>query len=137
MWRQINVLFTDKDGNKGIKWYLSWLPEQLSSPQVFSGVRGTRSLVLYVCFVDRCFPFRTFLVAIVLSVLRYTVSDCPFWYLQTLLCQSDSGLGRGVLGTTVGDNVCQLCATGRWISPNIPISSTKNKTFVENYISHH
>jgi hypothetical protein len=44
------------------------------TPPVFSGVRVTRSLVLYVCFVDRFF-----LLAIVLSVLlRYTNSDCPF-----------------------------------------------------------
>jgi hypothetical protein len=27
---------------------------------VFSGVRVTRSLVLYVCFVDRCLSFYTF-----------------------------------------------------------------------------
>ena len=30
------------------------LPENLSSLPVFSGVRVTRSLVLYICFVDRC-----------------------------------------------------------------------------------
>jgi len=36
------------------------LPEHLSSPLVFSGVRVTRSLVLYVCFVDRCLSFCTF-----------------------------------------------------------------------------
>jgi branched-subunit amino acid transport protein len=30
------------------------LPEHLSSLPVFSGVRVTRSLVLYVCFVDHC-----------------------------------------------------------------------------------
>ena len=35
-------------------------PEHLSSPPVFSGVRVTRSLVLYVCFVDRCLSFYTF-----------------------------------------------------------------------------
>jgi hypothetical protein len=29
-------------------------PEHLSSPPDFSGVRVTRSLVLCVCFVDRC-----------------------------------------------------------------------------------
>ena len=60
----------------------------------FSGVRGTLSLVLYVCFVDHCLSFCTFsfghcvvcssiyglclalwyLLVIVLSVLRYT--DC-------------------------------------------------------------
>ena len=36
------------------------LPEHLSSPPVFSGVRVTRSLVLCVCFVDRCLSFYTF-----------------------------------------------------------------------------
>ena len=36
------------------------LPEHLSSPPVFGGVRVTRSLVLYVCFVDRCLSFCTF-----------------------------------------------------------------------------
>jgi hypothetical protein len=44
----------------------------------FSGVRVTRSLVLYVCFPDRCLSFVLSLLAIVLSVLRYTVYDCPF-----------------------------------------------------------
>ena len=33
------------------------LPEHLSSPPVFRGVRVTRSFVLCVCFVDRCFLF--------------------------------------------------------------------------------
>jgi hypothetical protein len=35
------------------------LPEHLSSSPVFSGVRITRSLVLYICFVDRCLSFST------------------------------------------------------------------------------
>ena len=39
------------------------LPEHLSSPPAFSGLRDTRSLVVCVCVVDRClyfcpFPFR-------------------------------------------------------------------------------
>ena len=43
---------------------------------VFSGVRITQSLVLYVCFVDRCLSF---LLVIALSVLlRYTDSDCLY-----------------------------------------------------------
>ena len=33
------------------------LPEHLSSPPIFSGVCFTRSLVLCVCFVDRCLSF--------------------------------------------------------------------------------
>ena len=36
------------------------LPEHISSPPVCSGVRVTRSLVVYVCFVDRCLSFCTF-----------------------------------------------------------------------------
>ena len=36
------------------------LPEHLSSPPVFSGVRVTRSLVICVCFVDRCLSFCPF-----------------------------------------------------------------------------
>ena len=39
---------------------LPTLPEHLSSPPVFSWIRVTRSLVLCVCFVDRCLPFCTF-----------------------------------------------------------------------------
>ena len=39
---------------------LPTLSVHLSSPPVFSGVRITRSLVLYVCFVDRCLSFCPF-----------------------------------------------------------------------------
>jgi len=46
---------------------------------MFSGVRVTPSLLLHVCFVDRCFPFVLFLLAIVLSVrLQFTDSDYLF-----------------------------------------------------------
>ena len=36
------------------------LPEHLSAPPVFNGVRVIPSLVLYVCFVDRCLSFWIF-----------------------------------------------------------------------------
>jgi hypothetical protein len=36
---------------------LPTLPEYLSSLPVFSAVRVTQSLVLYVCFVDPCLSF--------------------------------------------------------------------------------
>ena len=39
---------------------LPTLSEHPSSPPVFSWVRVTQSLVLYVCFVDRCSSFCTF-----------------------------------------------------------------------------
>jgi len=65
---------------------LPTLPEHLSSPPVFSGVRVTRSLVLYVCFVDRCLPFCTlsFGHCVVCSSSIYGLW-LPLWYLQTLL----------------------------------------------------
>jgi hypothetical protein len=59
--------------------------EPLSSPAVFSGVRVTRSLVLYVCFVDRCLSFCTFsfdqCVVCSSSIYEFWL---PLWYLQTL-----------------------------------------------------
>jgi hypothetical protein len=60
--------------------------EQLNSPPVFSGVRVTRSLVLYVCFVDRCLSFCAFsyghCVVCSFSIYGFWL---PIWYLQTLL----------------------------------------------------
>jgi hypothetical protein len=62
------------------------LPEHLSSPAVFNGIRVTRSLVLYVCFVDRCLSFCTFsfghCVVCSSSIYGFWLS---LWYLQTLL----------------------------------------------------
>ena len=62
------------------------LPEHLSSPLGFSGVRVTRSLVLCVCFVDRCLFFYTFsfghCVVCSSSIYGFWL---PFLYLQTLL----------------------------------------------------
>ncbi len=62
------------------------LPEQLSSPPVYSGVRVTRSLVLYVCFVGRCLSFWTFNFGhcVVCSSSIYGLW-LPLWYLQTLV----------------------------------------------------
>jgi len=57
------------------------LPEHLSSPPGFGGVRVTRSLVLYVCL-----SFCTFSVGhcVVCSSSIYGFS-LPLWYLETLL----------------------------------------------------
>ena len=60
------------------------LPEHLNSPQVFSGVHVTRSLVLYAVFC-RLF-FVLFLFAIVLSVLWFTDSDCPINIFKLFFC---------------------------------------------------
>jgi hypothetical protein len=47
----------------------------ISAPE-FNGVRVTRSLVLCVCFVDRCLSF--FLAIVLFVLLRFTDSDDPF-----------------------------------------------------------
>ena len=53
--------------------------EHLSSPAAFSGVRVTRSLVLYVCLLIVVCPFVLFLLTNVLSLLlQYTDSDYHF-----------------------------------------------------------
>ena len=58
---------------------LPTLPEHLSSPQVFSGVRVTRSLALCVCFVDRCLSFFVWLLwCLLFSIYLLWLS---FWYL--------------------------------------------------------
>ena len=54
----------------------------------FSGIRVTRTLASYACFVDRCFSLCTFFLAIVLSVLRYTDTDCPFGIFNLFLVKS-------------------------------------------------
>jgi hypothetical protein len=76
--------------------FFSWVPlveqellnllEHLISAPVFSEVCVTRSLVLCVCFVDRCLPFCTFsfghCVVCSSSIYRFWL---PLRYLQTLL----------------------------------------------------
>jgi hypothetical protein len=65
------------------------LPEHLSSPPGFSRVRVTRSLVLYVCFVDHCLSFCTFsfrhCVVCSSSIYGFWLR---LWYLQTFLIPS-------------------------------------------------
>ena len=65
------------------------LPEHLSSPPVFSGVRVTRSLVLYVCFVARClffFDIQILIIPLVSSNSSYYRNAlCTLNYLSTSL----------------------------------------------------
>ena len=60
---------------------LPTLPEHPRSTPVFSGVRFFRSLVLCVMV----YPHVRFLLAIVLSVLRFTDSDYPFGIFKLFL----------------------------------------------------
>ena len=62
------------------------LPDHLSSPSAFSGVRITWSLVLYVCFVNRCLSVCTFSYGhCVVSSSSIYGFGIPLWYVQPLL----------------------------------------------------
>ena len=64
---------------------LPTLPEHLCSPPVFSGVRVTRSLVLYVCFVYHCLSFCTFSFGHCVVCSSIYDSDCPFGIFKLFL----------------------------------------------------
>ena len=104
--RSFNLLETINKNKSRISWYdicssylshWSWtkgyyrymnyytLPEHPGWTPVFSGVRVTRFLVLYVCFVYRCLSFCTFALGhrVVCSSSIYGFW-LPLWYLQTL-----------------------------------------------------
>jgi hypothetical protein len=72
----------------------------MSLPPVFSGVRVTRSSILYLCFVDHCLSFVLFILAIVLSVfLLYTILITP-------LISSNSSSHRLLQGLTIWVTPC-------------------------------
>ena len=60
----------------------SFLSKNLSSPPIFNGVRVTRSLVLCVCFLDRCLFFCPFsfghFVVCSSSIYRFWLPLCIF-----------------------------------------------------------
>ena len=62
---------------------LHTLPEHPNSPPIFSGVRVTRSLVLYVFFVDR-FLYFFFWSLCCLFFFDIRILITSLWYLQTL-----------------------------------------------------
>jgi len=77
-----------------------------SSPQVFSGVRVTRSLVLCVCFVDRCLSFCSF----------FSFGHCVvcssndgfwlhLWHHQSLLPNKALCRATGTHGTSISKDV--------------------------------
>jgi len=79
------------------------LPEHLSSPPVFSGVRVTRSVVLRVCFVDRCLSF------------------CPFSFGHCVVCSSSVyGFFKLFLGPTLDICVATSCQPNMWWTFNCP-----------------
>ena len=59
-------------------------------------------------------------------VVRFTTTHAISAY-HHWSCEFEYRPGRGVLDTTLCDKICQWLATGRWFSPDPPVSST-NKT---------
>jgi hypothetical protein len=76
-------MIDDYTKSKSLNFCIAYLVDQKQS---FSGVRVTRSLVLYLCFVDRCLSFCTcsFGHCVVCSTSIYGFW-LPLWYLQTPL----------------------------------------------------
>jgi len=67
------------------------------------------------------------MVAILWSLdLQLSVQSVP---ITTKVVSFEPCSWGGVLVTTLCDKVCQWLATGRWISPGTPVSST-NKTYL-------
>jgi hypothetical protein len=91
------------------------LPEHLSSPPVLSGVRVTRSLVLYVCFVDHCLSFCTssFGHCFVCFSLIYRFW-LPRWYLQTLL-KRETNVTHMYKVSVTGDR----CIKCQWLGTDV------------------
>ena len=88
MWKLIdNAKKTKKTPQRCHQWSRICLPFR-SSPPVFSGVCVTQSLVLCVCFVDRCLSICAFFfghcTCVVCSSSIYWFW-LPLWYLQSLL----------------------------------------------------
>ena len=76
---------TKRNGNKS--YGNIQLQKHLSSPPAYCGVRVTRSLVLCVCFVDRCLPICTFLCHWVVCSSSIYGFWLPLWCLQALRTQ--------------------------------------------------
>jgi len=60
------------------------LLEHMNASPSFSGFRVTRSLVLCVCFVNRCLSFWTFSFGHCVVCLSICEFFLPLWYRQTL-----------------------------------------------------
>ena len=67
------------------------LLEHLSSPPIISGVCVTRSLVLCVCFVDRCLSFCTFFNAAMYNVF-FTYRQRQHWLQMSVSTHQDQRL---------------------------------------------
>ena len=86
---------------------------------MFSGVRITRSFVVYVCLVDRCLSFCTFLAILLLVPLRYTDSDYTFGIFK-IIFGSFSNPTCFVVGSCFIDVMCIFTLTCTGVPMRFP-----------------
>ena len=84
-----NLCCFDRSQLSHVKQELLTLPEYPGSSHIFSGVRVARSFVLYVMFCRSLFVL--FLLAIVLSVLRFRASNHSFGIFKFSFIHMDKG----------------------------------------------
>jgi hypothetical protein len=126
-----------------IPWQLHhWTAHSSGAPEftpVFRGVRVTRSVVLCVCFVDRCLSFRIFSfshgVVCSSSIYGFWLSR---WYLQNHPTLHELNLENYDLLYFLFNHVCFatfwrwthfLLATRRHLNFKPPIETKQNSTF--------
>ena len=110
------------------------LPEHLDSPPVLSGVRFTRSLVLYVGFVDRCLSFCTFSFghcAICSSSIYDT--DCPFGIFKLFLHKTGNAI-LYLFSTKWLNHLKVLPSFGIFVSSLTTINSSYNWFLIKLHI---
>ena len=80
------------------------------TPPVFSWIRVTRSLVLYVCFVDRCLSFCTFSFrhCVILFFFDIRILITSLLYLQTLHILY-------IIRVVLQKRICLFLKQGIWI----------------------
>ena len=132
---QISLSLICRSDSRGIlRWYVAPTPAAYKSP-----------LRWYVAPTPGAYksPFRWYvaptpgaykcssrgkqMIAVILIRLcanRNNVITDDYWKKHGISPQFVPRSWRGILDTTLCDNVCQWLAAGRWFSPGIPISST-------------
>ena len=114
-------------------WYTTCLPYQsleflyLMTPPPPQGPHKYENLNLLVKTFHMIYDMTTipklwfFLFSVFFFKFTNLQLECILHYLS---CEFESRLWRGVLDTTLCDQVCQWLATGRWFSPGTSVSST-------------
>ena len=86
----------------------------------FNGIRVTRSLLLSVCFVDRCLAFCPFSFGhcgVCSSIYRFWL---PLWYLQTLIARVNDDLQKPLGSNSLSGVVASCLSQGSIVHHAMP-----------------